>query len=353
VTPPPPFARLARVTRGGEDESWHFGVAAVVTPEGRLVARVGDPSVATVIRSAAKPFQSLSLLLAGGEEAFGLSDADLALICASHGGTPEHAERAAALLARGGFGPEDLRCGGHEPMDADAARALREAGRESTGLHNNCSGKHAGMLLATKLLGQPADSYLSPDHPLQRANLSRVARFCGVPEASIGISVDGCGVPAYHLPVAAAARGYAALADPDAARADGGIGGLPVSAEEAAAARRALRAMAAAPAMVAGPGRFTTRLIEATGGRVVGKEGAEGFYGVAVRGPVALGVAVKVADGSGRCRDGVVLDLLRATGSLSGDEMARLEEYRAPVRRNVVGREVGRVVPDLALERCE
>jgi L-asparaginase II len=63
--------------------------------------------------------------------------------------------------------------------------------------------------------------------------------------------------------------------------------------------------------------------------------------------------AVKVADGSGRCRDGVVLDLLRATGSLSGDEMARLEEYRAPVRRNVVGREVGRVVPDLALERCE
>jgi L-asparaginase II len=344
-----PFARLARVTRGGEDESWHLGVVAVVTPEGRLVARVGDPSVATVIRSAAKPFQALSLLLAGGEGSFDLSDADLALICASHSGTPEHAERAAALLARGGFGPEDLCCGAHEPMDAEAARALREAGREPTALHNNCSGKHAGMLLATKLLGQPADSYLEPGHPLQRASHSRVARFCGVPEETIGISVDGCGVPAYRLPVAAAARGYAVLADPDAALS----AGPAISSEEAAAAGQALRAMAAAPVMVAGPGRFTTRLIEVTGGRVVGKEGAEGFYAVAVRGPVALGVAVKVADGSGRCRDGVVLDLLRATGSLSGDEMARLSEYREPVRRNVVGREVGRVVPDLALERCE
>ena len=337
------FARLARVTRGGRDESWHLGVAAAVTPEGRVVARLGDPSVGTFVRSAAKPLQAIPLLLAGGEEAFALSGADLALLCASHSGTPAHAGRAAALLGRGGLGPGSLRCGAHAPMDAEAARALSDAGEEPTALHNNCSGKHAGMLLAAQLLGLPAQSYLEPEHPLQRETLARVARFCGVAEGEIGVAIDGCGVPTYHLPLSAAALGYATLADPEAAVRSGRIG-----AEEAAAARRLIAAMAAVPEMVAGPGRFTTRLIAATGGRVIGKEGAEGFYAVAVRGPAALGIALKVADGGERCRDGVVLDLLRATGSLSGDELERLAEHRAPVRRNVAGREVGRIVPDLA-----
>ena len=90
-----------------------------------------------------------------------------------------------------------------------------------------------------------------------------------------------------------------------------------------------VRAMTGAPEMVAGPGRFTTRLMAATGGRVLAKEGAEGFYALAVRGPVALGIAVKIADGGVRCRDGVVLDVLRQLGCLSG---AEFEALRGPPR---------------------
>lgn len=340
---PPAFAPIARVVRGDRDESWHLGVAAVVTPEGRRVAHLGDPGAGTFVRSAAKPFQAMALLVAGGEAEYGLSDADVALVCASHGGTPAHAERAAALLARGGFSQADLACGAHPPLDAGAAEALRQAGREPTPLHNNCSGKHAGMLLATRLLGLPADGYLDPEHPLQRANLERIARLCRLPETEIAVAVDGCSAPTYHLSVEAAARGYAALADPAAA-------GLADA--ERSAAGRAIEAMAAAPEMVAGPGRFTTRLIEATGGRVVGKEGAEGFYAVAVRGPAALGVALKVADGGERCRDGVVLDLLRLAGCLSAEELSRLKPFHAPERRNHRGKLVGRVVPDLELEEA-
>lgn len=340
---PSAFAPIARVTRGDLDESWHLGVAAVVTPEGRRVARVGDPDTRTFVRSAAKPFQAMALLLAGGEAAYQLSDADIALVCASHGGTPAHAERAASLLARGDFSEVDLACGAHAPLDAGAAEALRAAGRDPSSLHNNCSGKHAGMLLATRLLGLPADGYVESDHPLQSRNLARVARLCRVPEADVGVAVDGCSVPTYHLPVEAAARGYAALAHPAAA----GLTG-----DEAAAAARVLAAMAAAPEMVAGPGRFTTRLIQETGGRVVGKEGAEGFYAVAVRGPAALGLALKVADGGERCRDGVVLDLLRLAGCLSAEELSRLEEFHSPERRNHRGKLVGRVALDVELEEA-
>jgi len=333
---------LGRATRAGQTESWHMGVLAAVTPAGRLVARVGDPELATFVRSSAKPFQAMALLAAGGEEPFELTDSDLALACASHGGLPEHAERAASLLARGGFTVDDLLCGAHPPMDEGAAARLREAGQEPTPLHNNCSGKHAAMLLACRRLGLPTADYVAPGHPLQERNLERVARFCGVEPSVIGIAVDGCSVPTYRLPLAALALGYAALAHPE------GAGHL--AADDRAPARRVIEAMAAAPEMVAGPGRFTTRLMEETGGRLVGKEGAEGVYAVAVRGPAAFGLALKIADGGDRCRDGVVLEALRLLGALSGHELERLEEFHRPERRNHRGLLVGRLEPDLELE---
>jgi L-asparaginase II len=319
----------------------------VVTPEGRRVAQLGDPGAldtATYLRSAAKPFQALPLLLAGGAQRFALDAADLALICASHSGTPEHTRRALSLLERGGFGVSDLLCGAHPPFDRATAGELARRGETPSPLHNNCSGKHAGMLLACRLLDLPAADYISPSHPLQERILSLVSRLVGLEPREIGVGIDGCSVPAYHLPVAAAARGYAALADPEAA-------GLP--AELAAAARRVVAAMTGEPGMVAGPGRFTTRLMEVTGGRVLGKEGAEGFYALAVRGPVALGIAVKIADGGERCRDGVVLDLLRQTGSLSGEEFAELAPHYRPILRNCRGLVVGEVCPEVELEECD
>jgi len=271
-----------------------------------------------------------------------LAPADLALICASHGGTPAHAERAASLLERGGFTVDDLLCGAHPPFDRESARRLREAGEAPTPLHNNCSGKHAGMLLACRVLDLPSADYVDPEHPLQRQIRERLALAAGVAPETIGLGVDGCSVPAFHLPLAAAARAYAALAAPEES-------GLP--AEVAAALARVRQAMAAEPTMVAGPGRFTTRLIEATAGRVIGKEGAEGFYGVAVRAPRPYGVALKIADGGERGRDGVVIELLRQLGVLSDGEMAALADLRGAEITSVRGKAVGRIDPSLELVR--
>ena len=314
---------------------------AAATPEGRLVAFQGDPQARTFLRSAAKPFQCLPLLLAGAAGRFGLDVADVALICASHGGTPAHVRRAGDLLARGGFGAADLLCGAHWPLDAAAAETLRGQGLEPTPLHNNCSGKHAGMLLACRMLDLPAETYLAPEHPWQQRILGHVLNFFRLSPEEIGFGVDGCSVPTYHVPLLAAARAYAALADPGLA----GIAG-----ETAAAVETVVRSMTGAPEMVAGPGRFTTRLMEATGGRVLAKEGAEGFYALAVRGPVALGIAIKIADGGERCRDGVVLDVLRQLGSLSGAELEELRDFHRRELRNARGALVGEIRPEVDLE---
>jgi L-asparaginase II len=331
-------------TRNGRPDAWHFAAAAVATAEGRLVARLGDPWLDAYPRSCVKPFQAMPLVAAGGCERFSLEAADLAVICGSHRGTAEHLDRVRGLLARGRFDAAALGCAPHPPFDAAAADELRRSGQEPTRLHNNCSGKHAGMLLACRLLDLPMAGYLAPEHPLQQRILAELRRFARLDGRSVGTAVDGCGAPAPQLSLAAAACGYAALADPGAAGLDGA---------RQAAAERVVGAMTAAPRMVAGPGRFTTRLMEVTGGRILAKEGADGFYAAGVRGPVALGLALKIADGSEACREGVVLEILRQLGSLSGEELGRLEAFYRRTIINWNGDEVGELAPDLELEEIE
>ncbi len=313
---------------------------AVVAPGGALLARCGDPRRPVVVRSAAKPFQALPLVLAGGVERLALAAADLALICSSHSGTAAQRERAADLLARGGFSPADLQCGPHRPFDETTAASESAGGEAWTPLHNNCSGKHAGMLLACRLLGLDPADYLRFDHPLQRRIREELAGVVGVEPGPHDLAIDGCSAPTFALPLAALARGYAALADPGAAGIEGG---------RAAALGRLAMAMGEHPEMVAGPERFTSELIRVTGGRLVGKEGAEGVYGVAIRGPQACGLALKIADGAERARDTVVIALLRALGVISGAELAELARYDQPVTRNHRGLEVGRIEPEVDL----
>ena len=373
---------VATVRRSGLPESHHFAAAAAVTPDGEVVARVGDPDFATFSRSAVKPFQALPLVEGGGVERFSLDDGDLALICASHAGRPEHVETARSLLERGGFTAADLGCGAHRPLGREARRLLDEAGGGATPLHNNCSGKHAGMLLACRLFGwQHAEAggggergeggearqaapggYLAPGHPLQRRVRRRVALFTGLAEERLEVGIDGCSAPTFHMPLSALARGYAALVAPElspllsgqavSGDGDGDGDGEPGELGVVEAAGRVVDAMAARPENVAGPGRFTTRLVQATRGRILGKEGAEGVYAVGVRGPVALGVALKIADGGERARDGVVIHLLRLLGVLSAEELESLSDLVRPVLTNHRGLEVGEIVADFELERA-
>jgi len=330
------------VTRGGAVESLHLGVAAVVEPGGRPIAHAGDPGWPVVVRSSVKPFQVLPFVLDGGVEASGLEPADLALACSSHSGTEEHARRAEAMLARGGLDRSALLCGAHPPLDDGAAAALAAAGREPTALHNNCSGKHAAMLLGCLRAGLPLDGYVGFDHPWQLRIQAALAACCRLPlETARPCGVDGCSAPTFALPALALARGYAALAAPEAAGLEPGY---------AAALGRVADAMGRHPEMVAGPGRFTTALAAATGGRLIGKEGAEGVYGVAIRGPVALGLAVKLADGGERARDTVVLELLGQLGALSGAEKAALAPYYRPVLRNHRGLAIGEIFAEVELQ---
>jgi L-asparaginase II len=310
------FHPLVTVSRGGEIESYHSVAAVIVAGDGRVLHALGDGDVPIYWRSAAKPFQALPLVESGAADRFSLTTEELALICASHGGESCHLKVARQILGHNGFGPEDLQCGAHAPMTAAAARELVIRGEEPETLHNNCSGKHGGMLLLTHHLGGDPDSYLESGAPAQNAILAAISRVSGVASEQIGQAVDGCSAPTFRLPLEALARSYARLA-----------AALAVPKTDPALARIG-RAMTRHPLLVAGEGRLDTLLMEAAPGKIVAKLGAEGVYAMAVTtGNQPLGIAFKIADGDAdRARTAVALALLRRLRLLPEAALADLEK---------------------------
>ena len=334
---------LAWVLRGDRVESAHRGSVAAVDESGSLVASAGDPSAPIYLRSTAKPFQAMAVLEAGGEEAFGLGSDEIALMCASHGGEPRHVRVAGRLLRKGGFTAADLACGAHPPMDERSARRLVASGEKPTPLHNNCSGKHAGLLLACRLRGFDPDGYWKPEHPIQRIALSGVAAYCGTDPAAIVTAVDGCSLPVAYLPLQSLALAYARLLARPRGRGDAG--------EKVRS--RIREAMWESPGMVAGSRRFTTDFLEAGRGGWIGKEGAEGVYAIGLSGGrrgKALGIAFKLEDGAIRARDAVSLDILRRLKRLPPEARSRLAGYVSPPLTNPRGLRVGSIVAEVPLK---
>ena len=336
---------VARATRAGRVESIHRGFGAVADAAGGVVAGFGDTETPVYWRSAAKPFQVMPFLESGGAERFGLTVEEVALACASHSGEPAHVAAAESILSKGGFSVADLRCGAHPPTHGASAAALLREGKPFSALHNNCSGKHAAMLLACRLLGYDPASYDAPDHPLQRRILAKIAFYADFPAERIEIGVDGCSLPVFRLPISRLAAAYARLAAP-----------APLSGESpgaAAARRRAVAAMTAAPFFVSGTGQFTTRFIEAGGGRWIGKEGAEGVYAIAIASPRPLGIAFKIDDGASAPRFPVAIDLLGRLGLWSDGVPEALARDVRPGITNVRGTPVGEIVASVPLEARE
>lgn len=232
----------------------------------------GDPDgTVAYLRSAAKPFQAIALVRSGAADRFGLSAADLALCCASHNGEERHIAGVAALLEKIGCRERDLACGAHPPLLAAAAAALDRRGESPTALHNNSSGKHAGMLALALHLGAPIKGYLQSDHPVQRQILADISRFTGVPVERIAQAIDGCGAPTFGTPVTGMALAFARLANPDVLRE-----------ADRAAALRLRDAMIAEPYLVGGAESFDTAAMTNGAGRLVSKRGASGVQCVGV-----------------------------------------------------------------------
>jgi L-asparaginase II len=282
---------LVELTRGRLVESRHRGALAIAGSTGAPVFTMGDVDRPVFPRSAIKAIQCLPLVETGAADHYGFGPAEIALACASHSGTERHVAVAASMLARAGLEPTALGCGAHDPLGPAAARALIMSGRNPSALHNNCSGKHAGMLATAMHMGEPPADYWRPEHPVQRRIARVLTDLTNVELVSERLGIDGCSAPNWAIDLASLARAFARLAT-----------GEGLSSARQAAARRIFDACWAEPELVAGPGRLDTELMSRFPGKAFTKTGAEGVYcgAVPARG---LGFALKIDDGAGRASE--------------------------------------------------
>ncbi len=320
----PEDAPLVAVRRGALVESFHRGRVAVCDSEGDLIGATGDPDGYVYARSSAKPFQAMQLLLSGAADAFGLTDEELAVVCASHNAEERHLAAVRSMLARAGLSEDYLQSGAHPPMYAPAAAELARRGEEPAQIHGNCSGKHAGMLAICVHEGWETASYRDPDHPLQLRILRTAAQVCCLRRDEILLAGDGCGVPSLAMPLRNLATGFARLAT-----------GENLPDDLAGAALRIRRAMREHPYMVAGTGRLDTAVMLGTD--LIAKSGAEGVF--AAGSPDGWGLALKISDGTTRAVGPAAL----ATLARQGAEVPQTPESRTV--HDLHGTPVGSIEP--------
>jgi len=324
----------ATLYRGDVVENTHAAHVAIVDAHGRLVHSFGDPYRVTLPRSAAKPAQARATFETGALTRFGFTDEDLALMCGSHSSEPRHIERARAMLARSNASESDLRCGGHPPISEAVYKDWIRRDFTPTAVCSNCSGKHAGMLAGARAIDAPLADYHLPEHPLQMHVKRTMARAVDLADDEVQWAIDGCNLPTPAFPLERLARLYMKIA----------------AAPEDSPLARIHRAMTSYPELVAGEGRFCTLLMQAFGGELVGKTGADASYAIGVRREQgALGIAVKVEDGNTSVLNAVVVHVLDLLGIGTERQRDALAAFRNPTTRNTMSVPTGHLDISFAL----
>jgi len=263
---------LAELVRSGLVESTHSGHLMLMTADGSDLLALGDVEAEIYPRSAIKSLQAAAMVRAG----LNLNDEQLALVCASHGGTNHHQKVALEILQSVGLSESELQNTPDAPLDREAR--IKWGDKPATSLAANCSGKHSGMLATCVVNGWDIKTYRDADHPLQLAIAREMAELIG--KSIDRVSIDGCGAPLFSMStrsLAVAARKMRIDSDPIFAR--------------------VISACLKHPEMILAEGAFDTRMMKAVPGLFV-KGGAESVILASLADGSAI--AWKISDGSNR-----------------------------------------------------
>ena len=309
----------------------HRGTYVVVDTDGEVVHAHGSPDMPSYLRSSAKPFQLTPTIERGAHTAYGLTQRELSVMSASHSGEPVHLDTVRSILRKADIPETALKCGPHLPGDEQSARVLIRRRMVAQTIHSNCSGKHTGMLVGAKVAGEPLDTYLEYDHPLQQQILRTVSEMSDTPVEDIAVSRDGCGAPIFAIPVKRIALMFARLGSPS------GLEGA-----RAAALATIRDGIMAAPYLMSGKGRIEVALMEGAPGKIVLKSGALGVFGMGLP-ELGLGVGLKIEDGDGVTRNAAVIQSLRSVAEdhLGSDFLDSLWQRFCPAVYNLRGELVG------------
>jgi L-asparaginase II len=277
---------LAKVTRSDLVESLHLGHLIVLNEDGSTYLSKGSPELPIYPRSAIKSLQAAAMLKVGLK----VEENELAIICASHSGSQTHIDLVTKMLTLRGISIDQLKNAVDKPLGEK--EKITWGDKAPSQLAQNCSGKHAGMLITSQQKGWDINTYLDLNHPLQVAIKNEIEELSG--EKVSVVSVDGCGAPLFAISLIGLAKAISNL----------------VKSKEAPY-QQIVSACMKYPELVAGEGRLTTRMMQAVPGLFM-KEGAEGVQVCAL--PDGRVIAIKIIDGSWRPVAPIIMGIFNGWG---------------------------------------
>lgn len=304
---------IALTYRGDLVDFSHYGDIAVVDSDGKLIYSFGDPYKVAYARSSAKLFQILPVFMSGAIDEYKMTNKEIAIMCSSHNGEEAHRATILGILEKIGLTKEDLKCGIDYPLHEPLAIQMKAKGEIPNTLFGDCSGKHSGMLMTAKILGEDLTNYYKPNHPVQQRINKVVADVCEIEEDKIIMGLDGCGVPVHAMPLYNFAYGFAKLSRPEKSEKYGEY------------FKRITTSIAQNPFMLGGTDCLCTDLPKATNGRIIGKRGAGGYW-AAVDLESGLGFAMKVNEDTD-LKYFLFLEVLKQLNLISQEELDKLTLY--------------------------
>lgn len=284
-------ALLVKAIRDGLVEREHFGFILCLDSNKKIIYQKGNfNNYACYLRSCAKPFQALPLILSGAYDYFNFNLSELAVCCASHTGSLIHTEIIKNILIKSGKNENDLKCGIHPPLNKETQIDLIEKKLPFTAIHNNCSGKHAGMITVCVKEGWDTENYLDKNHPLQKWIKEITKEYCGINEANYYETLDGCGTPVGGMFLQNMAEGFLNL----------------LKTKEG---QFIINAFLQNPFLIGGEERIDSIIINSSNGNLFAKVGAEGLC-VVLNKKTKQCLLVKIMDANMQARSIVLLETL-------------------------------------------
>ena len=326
------FSLSVNVYRGKLVESKHKIISLVKDIDGKILLSTNNKNELVYPRSSIKIFQAIPFINSNAHLKYKLTGKNIAMACSSHRGETQHLNVLNEWINKININIQDLKCGIHNPIDLQSSNNLLLGGKPSNQLHNNCAGKHLGMISGCLANNMTYKNYVNFNHPYQNLIRQTLENFMGSKIQKNCIGIDGCSAPQYAFLLNNLSDSMINL-----------IKEKNNNNKYSKAINIILLSINKFPKLIGGRNSFDNDIIKITKGRIFCKGGAEGVLMFAdfIK---KIGGVIKVIDGNDRARPSITMKIFSKLNLLSRKEEKLLQHWTIEKIYNHNKKNVGRIV---------
>ena len=317
--------------RGKRVESTHQVKALVTNVDGKILLSTNNDNEYFFPRSSIKIFQAIPFAMSNAIKNYKLNNKHIALACASHKGEKFHIKELKKWISKINLKTKNLQCGIHAPLDKSVSEKIIYSRKKFNELHNNCAGKHLGMLTSCLVNNQSITNYLDYNHVHQKNIRKIFNKFTESKLSKKNFSLDGCSAPQYSFKIKSISKALNNL-----------IKSYKNNYDYSDQVRTLVNSILENPEFIGGTVSFDTKVIKASKGRIFCKSGAEGVF-LFVDFQNEISGVIKITDGNERAIPIAILNIFKKFKVMSKVELKNLEKKEKFELKNHAGRNIGRI----------